>query len=256
MKVTAENRPAGPALAVEGDVDHENVGQLITALQRVTDTHGPRIVLDLAQVTYVDSAGIGAIYGLVERVSGDGELELTGVSSNLWRIFEVAGLTARHGVRILPQRERQAKESSPAPPRPKGWGQAPPRTVTFTGRLDQLPRIRGFVGDVAHDAELDDERTFNLEVAVSEASANAIEHGLPQGDLQLSALCGDGRLTVTVTHPGRFLPRLGDDPSRRHRGMGLPLMLALTDEVLVSHPPGEGTRVSLSVYFEEELASI
>ena len=34
--------------------------------------------------------------------------------------------------------------------------------------------------------------------------------------------------------------------SRSHRGMGVPLMLALTDELTVSHPPGAGTTVSLS----------
>ena len=249
MKVTLEAGQFGPALVVEGDVDHENVGQLIAVLRRITATDSPRVVLDLAQVAYVDSAGIGAIYDLVERVNG-GEIELTGVSSNLWRIFEVAGLTARHGVRILPPREIPHRESQPVPPRPNGRRHAFARVATFAGRLDQLAQIRDFAGEVAHHAELDNERTFNLLVAVSEASANAIEHGVPSGDIQLSASCGEGRLTVTVSHPGRFLPRLGDDPSRHHRGMGLPLMLALTDEVMVSHPPGEGTKVSLSLYLD------
>jgi anti-sigma regulatory factor (Ser/Thr protein kinase) len=122
------------------------------------------------------------------------------------------------------------------------------RAKSFPGRLDQLSRIRGFVKEVAREAHLDSETVFSLQLAVSEASANAIEHGLPRGDVELSAVFADERLTFTVSHPGRFRPRVGVDPARTCRGMGMPLMLALTDEVVVSHPPGKGTTVSLSLW--------
>ena len=248
MKVTAETRPAGPVLVLEGDLDHENIGQMIEALQEIYDPKSPRIVLDLAKVAYVDSAGIGAIYDLAERMNGSGEVEITGVSSNLWRIFEVAGLTGRQGVTVVLQGTSRWRESRPAPPRSTDQERAIARTRTFAGRLDQLALIRDFVGEMARDVRLDDEQTFNLQVAVSEASANAVEHGLTPGDVEVSASYGRGRLTITVSHPGRFRPRLGHDPSRGHRGMGLPLMLALTDEVTVSQPPGKGTKVSVSLF--------
>jgi anti-sigma regulatory factor (Ser/Thr protein kinase) len=124
------------------------------------------------------------------------------------------------------------------------------RAKSFPGRFDQLPRIRSFVREIAREAVLDSDRTFDLEVAVSEAAANAIEHGVPKGDVNLFAICADERLTFTVSHPGSFRPRIGNDPSRRNRGMGVPLMLALTDEMVVSHPPGNGTTVSLSLSLE------
>ena len=56
------------------------------------------------------------------------------------------------------------------------------------------------------------------------------------------------RLTITVSQPGAFRPRIGDNPARADRGMGLPLMLALTNEVKVSRLRSRGTSVALSVF--------
>ena len=250
LRINIETRAAGPTLALQGEVDHENVGQLIGALRTTIDDENPRIVLDLSQVSYVDSAGIAAVYQLIERVNGAKEIEITGASSNLWRIFQVSGLTAHGAVRITPQDESPNLNSAPASPRARRGERVLPRTTVFAGRLDQLSRIRDFAGKAAGDVHLDAERTFNLRVAVSEASANAIEHGMPAGDLSLSSSCKDGRLTIVISHPGCFLARLVEDPARGHRGMGVPLMLALTDELTVSHPPGAGTRVSLSLFLD------
>ena len=122
------------------------------------------------------------------------------------------------------------------------------RTRTFPSRFDQLALIREFVGKVVADVPLDNARAFDLKVAVSEASANAIEHGLGEGDLEVSAKRGCGRITVTVSHPGAFRPLTSDDSARAHRGMGLPLILALTNELTVSCPNGGGTSVSLSMF--------
>ncbi len=250
LMIKIETRATGPSLALEGEVDHENVGQLIGALRTTIDTQSPRIVLNLSKLNYIDSAGIAAVYQLIERVDGGKEIEMTGVSPNLWRILQVSGLTAHGGVRIAPQEKSSSQSSAPISPRAPGRGKVLPRSIVFAGRLDQLARIREFAGKAATDAHLDEARTYNLQVAVSEASANAIEHGLPAGNLSLSSLCEGGRLTIIVSHPGCFLPRSGEDPARSHRGMGVPLMLALTDEVTVSHPPGAGTRVSLSLFLD------
>jgi anti-sigma regulatory factor (Ser/Thr protein kinase) len=121
------------------------------------------------------------------------------------------------------------------------------QTRTFPSDFDQLARIRQFVGEMAAAALLDDAHSFDLKVAVSEASANAIEHGVGKGDLRISVQCRRHQLIVTVCHPGGFRPRTGNDPTRVDRGMGLPLMLALTDEVTMSCPQGRGTRLMLSV---------
>jgi anti-sigma regulatory factor (Ser/Thr protein kinase) len=124
------------------------------------------------------------------------------------------------------------------------------RSRTFPSRLDQLALIRQFVEEVAAAIPLGNSATFDLKTAVSEASANAIEHGLGEGDLEVSAKRGHGRLTITVSHPGGFRPRVDGDPTRAHRGMGLPLMVALTNELTVTRPRRGGTSVSLSVFLD------
>jgi anti-sigma regulatory factor (Ser/Thr protein kinase) len=116
--------------------------------------------------------------------------------------------------------------------------------------LDQLPLIRQFVEETASAVPLGSSGTFDLKVAVSEASANAIEHGLGDGDLEVSAKHGHGRLTITVCPPGGFRPRIDGDPARSHRGMGFPLMLALINELTVTRPRHGGTRVKLSVFLD------
>ena len=130
------------------------------------------------------------------------------------------------------------------PPRPRS------RTRIFPPRLEQLERIRQFVAESAATTSLGSSAVYDLMVAVSEASANAIEHGLGEGDLEVSAYQSPGRFTITVRHPGAFQPRMGGDPARAHRGMGLPLMLALTNELTVTQPKSGGTCVSLSVFLD------
>jgi anti-anti-sigma factor len=250
MRLTLETPPTGPVLVVEGDVDHDNVGQLIDGMRAIVCLRSPRILVDLTRVAYIDSAGIRAIYAMTELVNGGFRLDFAGASANLRRIFQVAGLTAPKGVRILPEGDGQSSESTPTQLASRPRGRVVNRTRSFPGALDELARIREFVGAIAGDVCLDEKRTFDLQVAVSEASANAIEHGLPSGGIEVFALGDKERLTITVSHPGRFLARPGDDPSRGNRGMGFPLMLALTDEVTVCQHPREGTKVSLSLFLE------
>lgn len=124
------------------------------------------------------------------------------------------------------------------------------QTRMFPSRLDQLALIRQFVEEVAAATPLGKSGTFDLKVAVSEASANAIEHGLGEGDLEVSAKRDRGRLTITVSQPGAFRPRVHGDPTRAHRGMGLPLMMALTNRLTVTRPRSGGTSVSLSMFLD------
>lgn len=78
-------------------------------------------------------------------------------------------------------------------------------------------------------------------MAVSEASANAIEHGNAEA-VDIEAVMSDDSVTVSVWHAGRFVvpPRFEETT----RGLGLPLMIALCDELTVCRTE-EGTRITL-----------
>ena len=114
--------------------------------------------------------------------------------------------------------------------------------------LDQLKKVRRLVEDVGHEALLDEDRIYDLKVAVSEACANAIEHPRQKDDVLLRAWLDRDSLHVEVRHPGDFRVKRTGHADGIHRGLGLPLMVALMDEVKISHGgEGDGTRVELSV---------
>jgi serine/threonine-protein kinase RsbW len=125
------------------------------------------------------------------------------------------------------------------------------RAITVEADTAQLVHIRRFVEEVATEIALDLERVFDLKVAVSEACANAVEHaGCEAISLEVCARLQARRLTFTITDTGLFRP-----PSPRwdrvaSRGLGLPLMVALMDEVSFVRAPGGGTSVSLSILLD------
>lgn len=122
------------------------------------------------------------------------------------------------------------------------------RSIRVKAETAQLAMIRSFVEEVALSFELDVERVFDLKVAVSEACANAVEHaGCNEALLEIAARMHDRRLTFIVTDTGLFRPPHLPRNPHQSRGLGLPLMVALMDEVQFARLPGGGTTVSLSV---------
>ena len=116
----------------------------------------------------------------------------------------------------------------------------------FRADYESLSEIREFVGKWATEIGVSEEQTYRIKLAVCEACANAIEHPKEKGDITLWAWNRMDRFTVDVWHAGEFQVKTGQ--TRRHRGLGLPLMVASADEVSFACLPDGGTRVSLSVF--------
>jgi serine/threonine-protein kinase RsbW len=129
------------------------------------------------------------------------------------------------------------------------------RVLRVRAETSQLAAIRRFVEEVAAEVELDIERVFDLKVAVSEACANAFEHaGCGSSWLEICAHCQPRRLTFVITDRGLFRPPTVERRQSPNRGLGLPLMVALMDEVSFARAPGGGTTVSLTVLREGDTA--
>jgi serine/threonine-protein kinase RsbW len=122
------------------------------------------------------------------------------------------------------------------------------RVLKVKAETAELGQVRRFVEEMATEAALDGERVFDLKVAVSEACANAMEHsGCEAVFLEVRAKIETDRLTFIVSDSGLFRPPCPPRESVANRGLGLPLMVALMDEVRFARAPGGGTKVSLSV---------
>jgi PAS domain S-box-containing protein len=121
-----------------------------------------------------------------------------------------------------------------------------PLRLTLPPDLSRLPEVRAWAWEAGTCASLPESRIFDLQVTVSEATANAIEHAASA--VELTAWLLPDRLIVEVTNDGVFQPGLYKDDDHRRRGLGLPLIVSLADQVHVARLGGERTRVSLTFF--------
>ncbi|MCK2243370.1 MULTISPECIES: SpoIIE family protein phosphatase [unclassified Crossiella] len=120
-----------------------------------------------------------------------------------------------------------------------------PLNRTVPGRSDQLGVLRRELRDWLAEREIDGEDALAVQIAVGEATANAVEHaytGSESGPVTLTAeLDPAGTLLLSITDAGSWrVPE--EDP--RGRGRGLLLMQAAMDSVRVRHSEA-GTTVEL-----------
>jgi PAS domain S-box-containing protein len=120
--------------------------------------------------------------------------------------------------------------------------------LTIPPDLSHVAEVRDWLAELASGVALSDSRLYDLQVAASEAAANAVEHG--GGDVELAASLLPDRLILEVISTGRFQPGLYKDDVQHRRGLGLPLMVSLADHVHVARLEGEKTSVLLTFFFD------
>jgi serine/threonine-protein kinase RsbW len=125
--------------------------------------------------------------------------------------------------------------------------------VSFEGRelhvpadYGRLPEVRRFAADAATAFGLGRTEAHDVTMALSEAVANAVEHGSPSAgdEIEIQALAEADALVLYVRDRGRFVPRVAPRGELPERGRGLRFMTELMDEVDV-RPGSAGTVVRL-----------
>jgi anti-sigma regulatory factor (Ser/Thr protein kinase) len=116
---------------------------------------------------------------------------------------------------------------------------------SFRAHPSALHKIRTFVGDLLLEVGLDESAVADLVLAVSEASANAILH-TNTPTVEVTFRVGDDSILIQIEDDGVFRRRI-PIPELDGRGRGIPLMMALVDEVSIREgTPGKpGTQVKL-----------
>jgi EAL domain-containing protein (putative c-di-GMP-specific phosphodiesterase class I)/anti-sigma regulatory factor (Ser/Thr protein kinase) len=115
------------------------------------------------------------------------------------------------------------------------WGRREAE-ISIDASFDEIPAARELVQQRAEEAGLSDSDVWDVRVAVTEALANAIEHG---------ARAADGRIRIWVTEDRNELRlevhgggREGGSPSARtarERGRGIAIMSGTMDSVHLAH---------------------
>jgi anti-sigma B factor antagonist len=82
-------------VTLRGELDAHDAPRLRETFAKVLEGSAPgaRVVLDLGQVTFLDSTALGSIVGLLRRVrEAEGELRVVLPAAPAVRIFEITGL--------------------------------------------------------------------------------------------------------------------------------------------------------------------
>ena len=90
--VSAEKPERGvPRLSVEGEIDRATVDVVRRHADRQIELHGPRLILDLARTSFMDSSGLHLIETLRRSTSEQGgALVLVVATYGVWRLLEIA----------------------------------------------------------------------------------------------------------------------------------------------------------------------
>jgi anti-sigma B factor antagonist len=78
-----------------GEIDLASSPDLRRELQTLLDDGVQSIVLDLGDVTFIDSSGLGVLVGVLKRVKeagDDGAMSLRGLTGPVRKVFEITGL--------------------------------------------------------------------------------------------------------------------------------------------------------------------
>ncbi len=107
-RVEAEQRGSACLVRAHGEVDISNAQELLAAIESAMPNGAHQLVLDLTDVSYLDSAGVSLVLRLARRLKGRRQ-EVSVVApegSSVRAVLEVAGVP-----KVVPVLERPAGDS-------------------------------------------------------------------------------------------------------------------------------------------------
>jgi anti-sigma regulatory factor (Ser/Thr protein kinase) len=121
------------------------------------------------------------------------------------------------------------------------------QSMTIDADPERLGEARDWAHRAATEAGLDEADCYQVKLAVSEAVANAIQHGSQSaGDsIRIAAFEADGSLVFEVQDNGTFVAPLSAATLEDESGRGLELLTLMMDEVHIS-ATGAGSLLRLT----------
>lgn len=93
FKLDVDERGSTRVVRLEGECDMATAPQLQETLQQFRPPAVDQVILDLSDLTFLDSSGIGVIVAALKRLrEADGELKIAGASGPVLRVLEITGL--------------------------------------------------------------------------------------------------------------------------------------------------------------------
>ncbi|WP_435260567.1 STAS domain-containing protein [Streptomyces sp. 1222.5] len=92
LTVTSTTTDDATVVAVAGEIDHNTAGPLIQALDLGELGAPPRVVIDMRDVTFMDSSGINVLLTAYRDLTPTGWLRLAGAQNSVMRTVELVGV--------------------------------------------------------------------------------------------------------------------------------------------------------------------
>ncbi|MFB5663941.1 STAS domain-containing protein [Alteribacillus sp. HJP-4] len=93
LDIRTEEKDGLAVLHVGGEIDAYTAPQLREALIPLTEKEGNQVSVDLTEVDYIDSTGLGIFIGALKSSHAhDSSLKLTGLNDRVMRLFSITGL--------------------------------------------------------------------------------------------------------------------------------------------------------------------
>jgi anti-anti-sigma factor len=208
--------PGSPrTLIVAGELDLDTSDELIERVR--AEEGGGDLVLEFAQVTFIDSSGVRALLRAADGLAGQGRLIVRDPSPPVRRVFELMGLMgSRPGLVI---KDVDATDEGGAEQH------SFPADRRVLGEIRHFVRSRASSGPVA-------EWTDSIVLAVSEACANSILHsGTPE--IAVAWRSFPDRAEVEIRDEGIFR-RAVPAESQGRTSRGILLMMAVMDQITIT----------------------
>jgi anti-anti-sigma factor len=105
MDVRLTNLGETPLVEMRGDIDHGTRGALETTFDNVLGRGNAVVLLDLSDVTYIDSGGLSVLFSEARKLREGGWIGLIAPNPNVQRLLEIVGLFADPRFRVFPDRK-------------------------------------------------------------------------------------------------------------------------------------------------------
>ncbi|TXC81875.1 anti-sigma factor antagonist [Metabacillus litoralis] len=94
MKIDINKEDDKTVVLVAGEIDAYTAPKLREALLPLAEEENPQISVNLKNVSYMDSTGLGVFVGLLKNVrKNNGNLHLVELTDRLERLFSITGLS-------------------------------------------------------------------------------------------------------------------------------------------------------------------
>lgn len=90
MNLSAEPLPHALVIKVlENRIDAAGAIQFKERMRELVAGSEPRVLLDLSQVAFLDSSGLGAVVAVLKMIGPDRKLELSGLTQTVEKVFRL-----------------------------------------------------------------------------------------------------------------------------------------------------------------------